>query len=542
MTIFCAEPGAVTYDGPDMGPTSITIPQLIGRRADADPDLLLVVDDRRSLTYRDFDDELIRVARAATVLGVREGDRVAVWAPNTAEWLTAAMGTCAVGAQMMALNSRFKGVEAAEAVRRGQPRLLFTTRAFLGTDYPAMLRSGYGPDLPCRIVVLDAEGESGDLSWQQFLALGAEVSEDLVRSRRNQQSADAVSDIILTSGTTGAPKGVMTSHRQNMLAWSRYARHLGLDEGERINASLPFFHNFGLKAGFLVAALLRGACICGSMFDPASVLQTIERVKITYLPGTPTLFSGVLQHPDLADTDLSSLRHCLVAGAVVPVELVLEIKKHLADEVFVGYGLSELSGGISLSPPGSDPSLIAGSAGSLVEGVEVRVVDEHDRDLPAGARGEILARGDCVMVGYMDDPAATAEAITPDGWLRTGDIGSVDDAGFVRLTDRKKDLFIVGGFNAYPAEIERLLLGHPEVAAAAVVGIPDERLGEVGAAFLVAKEGATLTPEAMISWANSHMANYKAPRRIVIGEALPLNASGKVQKEVLRRWMTDRRE
>jgi acyl-CoA synthetase (AMP-forming)/AMP-acid ligase II len=506
----------------------------VGQRAEEIPHALFVADDRRSLSYRQFDDELIQAARATAAMGIGEGDRVAVWAPNVAEWLIAAMGASAIGGQIVALNSRFRGSEAAEAVRRSQPRLLFTTRAFLDTDYPAMLRSAYGNDLPCRIVVLDADGREGDLSWEEFLFNGDSVPEDLVRSQRDALSPDTVSDIILTSGTTGAPKGVMTSHRQNMLAWSRYSRHLGLSEGERINATLPFFHNFGLKAGFLVAAILKGACVCGSMFDPSKVLKTIERFGITYLPGTPTLFSGILGHPDLSTTDLGSLRHCLVAGSVVPVELIVQIQSLLAPEVFVGYGLSELSGGIALSPPGSDPSQIAGSAGTIVEGVEVRIVDEDGIDLPAGTPGEILARSDCIMVGYMDDPAASTEAITSDGWLRTGDIGSVDELGILRLTDRKKDMFIVGGFNAYPAEIERLLLGHPGVANVAVIGIPDERLGEVGAAFIVPEDGIDLKAEEVITWAHSHMSNYKRPRRVEIVDVLPLNSSGKVEKNVLR--------
>ena len=515
----------------------VTFPQMIARQAATFPDRELLVDGDTRLTYAEFSDRMTRVARALMALGVEPGDRVAVWAPNSVEWLVAALGAGAAGAALLPINSRFKGIESMDVVRRGRPRVLFTVDRFLGTDYPAVLRAaaGLGELDDVRIVVLAGDAADGDLTFEAFLALAGTVPEDAAVTRRESASPDGVSDIILTSGTTGHPKGVMTSHHQNVLAWMRYAKHFRLRTGERINATLPFFHNFGFKAGFLVSAMLGGTCVSEAVFEPARLARLIESERITFLKGTPALFSGLLSSPARYEADLGSLRLCLVAGAMVPRVLVESMKAELCPQVVAGYGLSELAGGIALTPVDADAERVSGWSGRIVEGVEVRIVDEAGGEVTFGEPGEILARGECVMLGYLGDPAATADAVDRDGWLHTGDIGIVDADGYVRVTDRKKDMFLVGGFNAYPAEIERLLLEHPGIAQVAVVGMPDERLGEVGAAFVVPVPGAVLDPADVIAWARDTMANYKVPRHVGLVEALPVNASMKVLKHELRK-------
>ena len=298
--------------------------------------------------------------------------------------------------------------------------------------------------------------------------------------------------------------------------------------------TLPFFHNFGLKAGFLNAVLLGGACVCDATFDPARLARLVEAERISFLPGTPTLFAGLLASPARHDADLTSLRTCLVAGSMIPVELVTQMQAELCEQVITGYGLSELAAAISLTPRGAPAHRVAEWSGQVVEAVEVRVIGDDGADVAPGEAGEILARSDCVMVGYMDDDAATAEVIDADGWLHTGDIGIVDDEDYIRITDRKKDMFIVGGFNAFPAEIERLLLRHPAIAQVAVLGMPDERLGEVGAAFVVAEPGVAADAAEIIEWSRQNMSNFKVPRRVVVLDELPMNASMKVLKQVLR--------
>jgi HIP---CoA ligase len=512
----------------------VTYPRLIARSAIESPDHELIVDNEERFTFGQFEAEMMRSARAAIAAGVRPGDRIVVWAPNSARWLVAAMGSSAAGAVTVPMNTRFKGVEAVAALNRVRPRLLFTTRDFLGTDYPAILRAAADGPLAVQIVALDQAADNRDLNWDQFLAAGEAVPPEEAVATRDSIPADWPSDIILTSGTTGEPKGVVTTHEQNVLAWTRYVRHLKLADGERTNATLPFFHNFGLKAEFLISVLLGGACICDTTFDPARLARAIERERISYLPGTPTMFASLLDVRAREGFSLQSLRRCLVAGAMVPVELVARIKQELGIEVFTGYGLSEVAGAVSLTPPGATPERVAEWAGSIVEGIEVRVVDDAGADLPNGDPGEILVRSDCAMVGYLDDTAATRATVDGAGWLHTGDIGVVDDEGYVKIVDRKKEMFIVGGFNAYPAEIEQLLLRQGSIAQVAVVAMPDERLGEVGVAFVVPSPGAALDAEEIQTWARENMSNYKVPRKVFVVGSLPMNASLKVIKGELR--------
>jgi acyl-CoA synthetase (AMP-forming)/AMP-acid ligase II len=328
--------------------------------------------------------------------------------------------------------------------------------------------------LGTRIVVLDGDAEAPDLTWEEFTAGGETVPTARAGAVRDSISPQAPSDIILTSGTTGHPKGVITRHDQNVLALIRYIEHLGLVDGERAYVTLPFFHNFGLKAGF-------------------------------------------------------------VAGSMLSVELVARIKNELGSEVFTGYGLSEIAGAVTLTPSGGAPERVTEWAGSVVEGVEVRIIDGSGRDVPHGTEGEILARSDCVMTGYLDDQPATAAAIDAGGWLHTGNIGALDGEGYIKILDRKKDMFIAGGFNVYPAEIEQLLLRHPAIKQVAVVGMPDGRLGEVGAAFVVLAPGESATPDELTGWARLNMSNFKVPRKVTIMDALPMNTSFKVLKGELRK-------
>jgi acyl-CoA synthetase (AMP-forming)/AMP-acid ligase II len=253
------------------------------------------------------------------------------------------------------------------------------------------------------------------------------------------------------------------------------------------------------------------------------------------LPGPPTLLQAILNHPRRDEYDLSSLRLCVTGAAAVPVEMIRRLREEMTFETIVtGYGLTESTGTAAMCRHDDDPETIATTSGRAIEGTEIKVVDDDGNEVPRGQPGEILVRGYNVMLGYFDEPEETAKAIDADGWLHTGDIGVMDERGYIRVTDRKKDMFIVGGFNAYPAEIENILLAHPAVAQVAVVGMPDERLGEVGCAFVVPRAGAALDPEELIVWARERMANYKVPRRVVVVDALPVNASGKVLKFELR--------
>jgi acyl-CoA synthetase (AMP-forming)/AMP-acid ligase II len=499
-----------------------TIPALVEQAADRYGDAEAVADGDRRISFTQLAALVRRAAALCVERGVEPGDRVGIWAPNTLDWVIAALGAVAAGGALVPLNTRYKGDEANWILDRSRASLTFVSPPFLGNDYPAMLGER------ANTVVLDAA------CWESELqpARAAEVER-----RINALGSDATGDVIFTSGTTGRPKGVVTTHAQTLRVFDTWSQIVGLRDGDRYLVVNPFFHTFGYKAG-IIACLLRGATIVPQpVFDVPVVLDLIARERITVLPGPPTLYQSILDAPDRAERDLSSLRLIVTGAAVVPVVLIERLRDELAVEtVLTAYGLTEATGTVTMCRQGDDPLTIATTSGRAIPDTEVRIVDTAGNAVAAGEPGEVVVRGYNVMQGYFEDPDATAQTII-DGWLHTGDIGVMDATGNVRITDRLKDMFVVGGFNAYPAEIEQTLATHPGIAESAVVGVPDERLGEVGAAFVVARPGATVDPDEVANWARQRMANFKAPRTVMVVDALPRNASGKVLKFELRQTL-----
>jgi acyl-CoA synthetase (AMP-forming)/AMP-acid ligase II len=493
-----------------------------------------VVDGDVRLSYERLGELVDAVASAVVAAEVRPGDRVAIWAPNVHEWIAACLGALAAGAVLVPINTRFKGHEAAYILNRSGARMLFTVRGFLDTDYPAMLADQDTGSVEAT-VLLRGEAADGERSWTEFLSSGDEAAGREAARRAAAIGPEDLSDVIFTSGTTGRPKGVMCTHGQTLRVFEVWSRLAGLREGDRYLVVNPFFHTFGYKAGFL-SALMRGAVtVPHAVFDAGQVLRRIGEERITMLPGPPTLYQSILDHPERDGHDLSSLRLAVTGAAVVPVELIRRMREELTFEtVLTAYGLTESTGTATMCRRGDDSETIATTSGTAIPDTEVRVVGPDGSALPPGAAGEVVVRGYNVMRGYFEDPVQTAEAIDAEGWLHTGDVGVMDERGYLRITDRLKDMFIVGGFNAYPAEIEGELVTHPTVSQAAVVGAPDPRLGEVGVAFVVPRAGAHVDPEALIAWSRDRMANFKVPRRVEVVEALPVNASGKVLKYELR--------
>jgi len=517
----------------------VSIPRLALAAAERFPEVEAIVDGDVRMSYPELAGEVIGSTRAAMAAGIRPGDRAAVWAPNCAEWVIAALGILGAGGVLVTLNTRFKGAEAAYVLGKSGARVLFTVNGFLDTDYPAMLRAALaqtGDELPDleRVVVIDGPAGS-DTSWRDYLEGAAMVSEGDAHARIDSITGDDLADIMFTSGTTGRPKGAMSTHAQNLRVYEVWSEVVGLREGDRYLIVNPFFHGFGYKAGWL-ACIMRGATIVPmKVFDVPAVLEKVQQEKITVLPGPPTLLSGILEFPDRDRYDLSSLRLTVTGAAVVPVELIKRLRSEMTFETIItGYGLTETTGTVSMCRYDDDPETIANFSGRALPDTELKVVDEHGNEVPRGQPGEIVTRGYHVMKGYFGEPEETAATIDADGWLHTGDIGIMDERGYVRVTDRLKDMYIVGGFNAYPAEIEELLMGNEKIAQVAVVGVPDERMGEVGMAFVVPRSGAHLEPDEVIAWAREHMANYKVPRYVQICDALPVNANGKVVKYELR--------
>ncbi|MCZ7527936.1 MAG: FadD3 family acyl-CoA ligase [Acidimicrobiia bacterium] len=495
-----------------------------------------VADGDTRLSFTDVLEASREATRAMIAAGLAPGERVGIWAPNVHEWIVCALGILSAGGVVVPVNTRYRGQEAAYILNKSRARMLFTVTGFLDTDYVALLR-GSGEDVPSleRIVVLRGDAAEGSTSWADLLAAGTAVSPEEAEERARAVEPGDTCDILYTSGTTGHPKGVVCHHEQALRTYHSWTGIIGIAEGDRYLIVNPFFHNFGYRAGWL-CSMMRGACsVPMATLDMDELLGKVEEERISVLAGPPTLFLGILNHPNRSDHDLSSLRLGVTGAAAVPVEMIKRMRNELTFKTVIsGYGLTEATGLATMSYPDDDPEIIATTSGRAIPGTEIRIVDDSNQEVPRGEPGELVVRGYNVMTGYFEDPEGTAAAIDHDGWLHTGDIAVMDEQGNVRITDRLKDMFIVGGFNAYPAEIENALLTHPAIAQAAVVGIPDGRLGEVGIAFVITRPGQTVDPGEVIAWCRERMANFKVPRRIEVVDSFPLNATGKVLRYELR--------
>ncbi|MBB6626014.1 AMP-binding protein [Nocardioides sp. KIGAM211] len=484
-----------------------------------------VGDQRRTVSYR----ELLHLVETTSATYVSNGaccgDRIVLWGPNSIDWAVAALAVSYAGAVLVPVNSRYTGHEVADVVRRTDARMVVVDDGFLGRDQVGELRAaGIGdPTDPNRDILLT-------VSTLEHLVDFSQQNDPMGHGSR---TPDDVADILFTSGTTGRSKGAMSAHRQTIGVARAWAELGGVRQDDRYLVVNPFFHSFGYKIGIVVGLLTGATLYPVATFDLDATMDLIERERITLLPGAPTIYQSLLGAPGRAARDLSSLRLAVTGAAVVPVVLIERMRASAPeglgiDQVVTAFGMTEAVV-VTMCREGDPAELVATTCGRAVPGMETRIdaPDEH------GA-GELLVRGDYVMQGYLDDPAATAEAIDEDGWLHTGDVGRLDAEGNLTITDRLKDMYISGGFNVYPAEVEQALARLDGVADVAVVGVPDDRMGEVGTAYVVRAAGASLTADDVIAFSRERLANFKAPRRVEFVDALPRNLSGKVLKNELR--------
>ncbi|GIH91864.1 acyl-CoA synthetase [Planobispora siamensis] len=523
-------------DVPDWG----TIPRMLRDQAAGHPSDIVVADGEVRMSLAELRTRAGAVARGLIGLGVEAGDRVAIWGVNDLQWVLAAFGVWDAGAVVVPLSSRYKGIEAVELLRKTSASVLITGAGPDGTVLADLLAGAAGgpargrpvAGLPAlgHVVVPEDVRRPGCLPASGLLSVGARVSRAEAEERALTVRPDDLCEIMSTSGTTGTPKGVMLDHAQVLRGYWDWSEIVTLGPGDRYPIIAPFAHGFGLNAGMLACVLRRAMMMPIRAFSPDLLTELVQRRRITILAGPPTLFHRVLEE---VDTTGHALRVAICGAASVPAELVRRALDRLGLERMINaYGLME--GTVVSMTRAEDPvEVIASSTGRPVPGIEVRIVDDAGGDVPAGERGEIIMRGYGVMRGYWDEPDKTAEVVR-DGWLHTGDVGTLDAAGNLAVVDRKKELFIVNGFNVSPAEVEGLLLREGSLAQAAVVGVPDERLGEAGWAFVVPRPGHTADPDKIIAWARDNMSNYKVPRRVIVVDALPVNANGKVDKRILR--------
>jgi HIP---CoA ligase len=489
------------------------------------------------LSYAELEEQVTAVAGALAGSGIGAGDRVALWAPNGAEWMLAALGALSAGGVLVPVSTRFTGPEALDVIVRSGARALFVAGNFLGVDRLGALRAAAAAeDAAAGAAASDAETYPGDAlgrlalvvrvpeDWAEFISRGAAVAAAVVRERAGAVQPGDVSDIMFTSGTTGRSKGAMTSHERSLAVARAWAECGELTRGDRYLVANPFFHTFGYKAGILACLVSGAALVPQAVFDAGEAMRLVAAERITVLPGAPTIYQMILDHPARGSFDLSSLRLAVTGAADVPVALIERMRRELTFEtVLTAYGLTEAVVA-TMCRPGDAPAVVSGTSGRAAAGFEVRI----------GPSEEILLRGPNLMLGYLDDPDATAAAIDGQGWLHTGDAGRLDGAGNLAITGRLKDMYICGGFNVYPAEVEQVLARLDGVADAAVVGMADSRLGEVGRAFVVLRPGFVLSAEDVLAFCRERLANYKVPRRVEFRGSLPRNPSGKVLKRVLK--------
>lgn len=518
-----------------------TTPAVLRRAAESNPSGEAIVDGAERITYAELLDRVRLTARALIANGVQPGDRVALWAPNTHHWVQAAMAAHYAGATLVPISTRYTGHEALDLLQRTSATAVFVPERFLGYDRLAETLAVAGEDglpalkLAVRMPAMGGALRDGStpgtpvvpngavLDWADLESAAAAVSDADADARADAVGPEDICDILFTSGTTGKSKGVLSAHRQTIgiaEAWAECAEVTAADNTLLIN---PFFHTFGYKAGIMVCLLKTATIVPMALFDVPAVMKIVADEHITVLPGAPTIYQSILDHPDRAGFDMSSLRIAVTGAAPVPVSLVERMQTELNfDAVLTAYGQTEAVV-ITMCRTDDDPVTISTSSGRAIPGMEVKL----------GDKDEILVRSENVMLGYLDDPESTAKTVI-DGWLHTGDVGTIDERGYVDITDRLKDMYISGGFNVYPAEVENELTRLDAVAECAVIGVPDERMGEVGCAYIVAKDGQSLTEDEVLAFCKERLANYKNPKMVRFLDSLPRNPSGKVLKNELR--------
>ncbi|RNL61700.1 FadD3 family acyl-CoA ligase [Zhongshania marina] len=518
---------------PDM---PLTLPRLFGWAAQHYGQKVAIREAGQDISYQQLNDLRRQAAKAFFAIGVAHGDRVAIWAPNMAEWIVAAAGLQSVGAILVPLNTRLQEKEAADILSRAGVKVLLTTAEFESAA-PSLLKN---LDNLHHCILLPQAGASAadeSRSWQAFLKLGEQLDDAKFIAAERAVNPHDSADMLFTSGTTGKAKGVLCSHEQNIRVFQSWSAIVGLSADDNYLIINPFFHSFGYKAGWLAAIICGATILPMAKFDKKSVMEAIQRDKVTMLPGAPSLYEMLLADDSRHEYDLSSLRLGVTGAASVPVQLVRDMRDKLGFKTVVtAYGLTESTGVVTICRPDDDAETIASTSGRAIEGVEVKCADPKTGvELERGCEGEVWVRGYNVMQGYFDMPEATAEAITPDAWLKTGDIGVMDAQGYLKITDRLKDMYIMNGENVYPAEVEKALYGLEGVAQVAVIGVPKAPQGEVGMAFIVPKPNSLLDAAAVRDYCAAQLAAYKVPFYTEFVEALPLNASGKVLKTELKK-------
>jgi len=535
-----------------------TIGDLLDRQADrfGDRDALIHVEHGLRFSYAAFRAECNRVAKGMLALGIKHGDHVGIWATNYPEWVVAQFATAKIGAVLVTVNPSYRTHELEYLLKQSDTSTLILIGAYRSSDYVAMLNelipelnAAQPGDLHAakfpllkRVIFVGQQRQPGMLLWSDLAQHGAAIGDDELAARQAACDPDDVINIQYTSGTTGFPKGAQLTHLNVVADASYIAERMKFTEQDRLCIPVPFYHCFGCVLGTL-CCVTRGAAmiIPAEYFDPIKTLAAVEKEACTALHGVPTMFIAELQHPEFDRFTFPALRTGIMAGSPCPIEVMKQVVERMgAREITIAYGQTEASPVITQTDTADPIELRVSTVGRALPNVEVKIVDPATKlELPRGQQGELCTHGFIVMKGYYNMPEATAKAIDADGWLHTGDLATMDERGYCKITGRLKDMIIRGGENIYPREIEEFLYTHPQVADVQVVGVPDLKYGEEVMAWIMLKEGQTATPEELRDFCRNKIAHYKIPRYIKFVDGFPMTVTGKIQKYKMREVAID---
>lgn len=501
-------------------------------------------------TYQQFNDVCSQAAKGLMKLGIERGEHVAIWATNYPEWVISQFATGKMGAVLVTVNTNYRTHELEYLLRQSDSTTIILMEEFRGSSYvemlyeivpelrhsePGQLKSERLPFLK-NVIFLGDKKYPGMYNWSDIMELGRAVSDEELGARLDSLDADDVINMQYTSGTTGFPKGVMLTHNNIVNNARNVVGSINLTQEDRLCIPVPFFHCFGCVMATLGAVSVGATMVPVVFYNPKEVLETVQAEKCTALYGVPTMFIAELNHPDFDQYDLSTLRTGIMAGSPCPIEVMKAVvEKMNLREMTIAYGQTESSPVITQTRTDDSIDRRVSTVGYALPNVEVKIVEPGtSNELPRGVQGELCTRGYHVMKGYYKNPGATSGAIDEEGWLHTGDLATMDEQGYCKITGRLKDMIIRGGENIYPREVEEFLYTHPQIVDVQVVGVPDAKYGEEAAAFVILKEGENVTGEELREYCKGKISHYKIPRYFEIVDSYPMTASGKIQKFKLR--------
>ncbi|MEF9988880.1 MAG: AMP-binding protein [Christensenellaceae bacterium] len=532
----------------------ITIGDLLEKQAQAYPNQDAVVSPFLNVryTYQEFNEITDKVARGLMGMGIKKGDKVAIWATNYVEWIVTQFATAKMGAVLVTVNTNYKQFELEYLLKQSDTTTLIMMGAFKDSNYVAHIQ-GLCPELMhCEpgaleskrlpflknIIFLDEGEQLGMFHWNDLFTYAKKVSKEELKQRKSELDIHDVINMQYTSGTTGFPKGVMLTHYNLVNNGMSIGDCMKFTHDDRLLIVVPLFHCFGCVLGVMAAYTHGATMVLVDHFNPLKVMDGIQKEKCTAVHGVPTMFIAMLEHPDFTKYDLSSLRTGIMAGSPCPIEFM---KRAYSDmnmhDIVISYGQTEASPVVTMTTTDDPIEVRVSTVGKTMPHMEVKIVDiETGEDQPTDTQGEIVTRGYQIMKGYYKMPEATAQAIDAQGWLHTGDLGTMDEHGYFKITGRLKDMIIRGGENIYPREIEEFIYTHPKVRDVQVVGVPDQKYGEEVLACIILKDKEQATEEEMIAFVKEGLSRFKSPRYVKFVDEFPMTASGKIQKYKLREW------